>query len=318
MKYSVCKIISQVKGTGFFCKIKCDNKDIPVLITNYHILNESIIKNEKIFIYRYDEKFKESISINIDENRRMYFSKKYDVCIIEIIKEKDEISQDKIIYMELDENIFNEGSKDYFKNSSIYNLSYPKAEVCCASFGIINKNGDQESFAHFCCTEEGSSGSPIVNLRNNKVIGIHIGASKELHYNEGKYLKIPIKHFKEKKYNLKYYLNNKNENVCFNMQMKNEHNIIEYCQSAQQSPKRADKYLNNNINDGNIFRKMNSNNIQGDNFQKINQNNNYRYSQNISKEIHIPKNYVSRSPNCNKNKDNYNKIILFHINSPTN
>ena len=121
MKYSVCKIISQMKGTGFFCKIKCDNKDIPVLITNYHILNESIIKNEKIFIYRYDEKFKESISISIDENRRMYFSKNYDVCIIEIIKEKDEISQDKIIYMELDENIFNESSKEYFRNSSIYN-----------------------------------------------------------------------------------------------------------------------------------------------------------------------------------------------------
>ena len=34
-------------GTGFFCKIEYNNKKIPVLITNYHIImmNLSKIKN---------------------------------------------------------------------------------------------------------------------------------------------------------------------------------------------------------------------------------------------------------------------------------
>ena len=309
MKYSVCKIMSHNKGTGFFCIIKCDNKNIPVLITNYHILNKSIIKNEKIFIFRYDEKYEESISISIDENRRMYFSEVYDICIIEIIKEKDKIYQDKIFYMELDENIFIESSKDYFRNSSIYNLSYPKAADCHASFGIIKHNGEQESLTHFCCTEEGSSGSPIVNLRNNKVIGIHTGANR-LNYNEGKYLKIPIKCFEEKKYNLKYYLNDiNNENVHSNMQIKNEHKIIEYYQSPQHSPKISDKFLNNNINDDNTFRKMNSNNIQRNHFKEINQDNNFSYSEKKPQKINIPKKYINKN-NANSNNTYLKKNII--------
>ena len=46
MKSKVCKILlDSGNGTGFFCKIKFpNNKLIPVLITNNHVINECILK----------------------------------------------------------------------------------------------------------------------------------------------------------------------------------------------------------------------------------------------------------------------------------
>jgi len=48
MKSKVCKIyLDSGNGTRFFCKIKFpNNKIIPVLITNNHVINESLLKNE--------------------------------------------------------------------------------------------------------------------------------------------------------------------------------------------------------------------------------------------------------------------------------
>ena len=51
MKKKVCKInIGRIKGTGFFCKIPFpDDKNLlSVLITNNHVIDELILKNEKI------------------------------------------------------------------------------------------------------------------------------------------------------------------------------------------------------------------------------------------------------------------------------
>ena len=43
----------------------------------------------------------------------------------------------------------------------------------------------------------GSSGSPILNLSTNKVIGIHIGHSKDFYFNIWNFLNEPIKNFIE-------------------------------------------------------------------------------------------------------------------------
>ena len=60
MSKSICKIMTgDGKGTGFFCKIKNpqDNKLIPLLITNYHILNKEYLKKSKsIKIFLNEEK----------------------------------------------------------------------------------------------------------------------------------------------------------------------------------------------------------------------------------------------------------------------
>ena len=54
-----------------------------------------------------------------------------------------------------------------------------------------DKNYD---FSHLCYTEKWLSGSPIINLKNNKVIGIHKEATIN-NYNKGLFLNYPIKEF---------------------------------------------------------------------------------------------------------------------------
>ena len=57
---------------------------------------------------------------------------------------------------------------------------------------------------HLCSTDNGSSGSPIINLENNKIIGIHKQGS--INFNKGTLLKYPlndfIKNIKENKNNI--------------------------------------------------------------------------------------------------------------------
>ena len=49
----ICKIIGSKLGTGFFCKIKYGNKLLPVLITNYHVIDDKFIEsNEDINVCR--------------------------------------------------------------------------------------------------------------------------------------------------------------------------------------------------------------------------------------------------------------------------
>ena len=38
---------------------------------------------------------------------------------------------------------------------------------------------------HLCSTDKGSSGSPILNINNNKLIGIHRGANNIHEFNKG-------------------------------------------------------------------------------------------------------------------------------------
>lgn len=52
---------------------------------------------------------------------------------------------------------------------------------------------------HLCSTKPGMSGSPIINLNNFNIIGIHKGSeiNPKLEFNWGIYLREPIKHFYE-------------------------------------------------------------------------------------------------------------------------
>ena len=55
----ICKIDAKGIGTGFFCKIEYQNELIPVLITNYHIIDDEFIESNnslKIYIKKDDKK----------------------------------------------------------------------------------------------------------------------------------------------------------------------------------------------------------------------------------------------------------------------
>ena len=194
MKKCICKInINQKKGTGFFCNIP--SKAVKVFVTNNHILDEKILKiNKNLIVTLYDD-----TQIEIELNKKkIYTNEEYDTTIIEIKAEEEKKIENYIEYINLDESILD---KDIQKNKSLYVLQYPNIyykdngntfkQIASVSYGIIQDISLHNIF-HSCNTSNASSGSPILDLSNNKVIGIHSGASKISKNNYGTNLKFPI------------------------------------------------------------------------------------------------------------------------------
>ena len=188
MKTSICKIYGDNIGTGFFCKILYDDEYIPVLITNYHILsNEFIDTKKQLKISINNDKVIDIININ--ENSKIYFSQfeQYDIMILKIEENY------KYHYLELDYNLLEENEENIYKDKSIYILHYPEGNNISVSFGCgITKSKDKYYITHLCNTGPYSSGSPILNLLTNKVIGIHTGIFMNIDFDNGVLLKYPL------------------------------------------------------------------------------------------------------------------------------
>jgi len=213
MRNKICyiKLIDGSCGTGFFCKIPFPSVDklLPVLVTNNHLIDEKILenKNESIIIKLKNSNKYKNISLN---NRKCYTNSDYDITFIEIKENYDEIEH----FLELDDNILedifynNSLSKDNSNNQyigeTIYILQYPEGKLS-VSYGLVDKITDDQKyhFNHFCSTKEGSSGSPILNISNNKVFGIHKQASIKSNYNKGCFINLPIKEFIKQNFNEK-------------------------------------------------------------------------------------------------------------------
>lgn len=197
MKKYVCKVCykDEAKGTGAFCKIPFPNEEkiLPILITNNHVIDESILndKNNKIALsFNNDEK----IQVIELKNRISYTNKEYDITFIEI-KDNDKIND----FLELEENI----NKTIIVGETIYMLHYPKSGKVSVSYGIVKEKKEEEQydenyFGHLCSIEDGSSGGPILNLSYSKLMGMHKGADKIGNFNLGLYLTEPINDFFKK------------------------------------------------------------------------------------------------------------------------
>ena len=208
MMNCICKIkINATNGTGFFCKIPYQNGSMKVLMTNYHVLDDIYYRqNKDITLFLNDDKEVKIINFGIE--RKSYFNIYYDISMIEI-KENDNINN----YLELDDNLFKDETQAYYKDISIYTLHYIYGNKASVSYGLTIKIDDFE-IKQKCSTEHGSSGSPILNLSNNKVIGIHKQGSKKFNFNLGTCLKFPLTDFyKKKNLRIASNINNKSFNV---------------------------------------------------------------------------------------------------------
>ena len=230
MNNSICRIYTDNgKGTGFFTKIPYKLKLLPVLITNNHVINkDDILNNKKFSIYlNNDKKIKR---IELDNNRLKYTNEKLDITIIEI-KDNDKLNNK---YLELDDEIMNyiklnkkediNYLSDIYSNNSIYLINYPEDKNVVVSYGQSPDFSESEIF-HKCTTKEGSSGSPILLINNQKLIGIHYGFSKHYDFNKGRLLIYSIIEFENIKNNL--LLINK-EGKCLNYNKKNNYIIAEF------------------------------------------------------------------------------------------
>ena len=197
METSICKIITDnIYGTGFFCVIPFPdmNNMLPVLITNNHVLNnEALEKGKEIEFTINDDKF--HFKIIIDENRKVYTNDKpFDISIIEIKKNDNNILL--LNFLEIDEEMFNTDYYDEYNQKSVYLIHYPNGKKMEYSPGAIkNISLDNYIIQHLCSSEIGSSGSPIINLENYKVIGVHKGSKGTFNWNLGTLIKGPIGEF---------------------------------------------------------------------------------------------------------------------------
>ena len=154
--------------------------------------------------------------INLGNNRNIYSSKNYNTTIIEL-KDTDNINY----FLDLDDNLFRNELKDFFKYQSIYILQYLFTGSSSVSYGIINEfNGFNMN--HSCFAESGSIGAPILNLTNNKVIGISLDSKENNTFNFGFILYYSIQEFMNQNRNNNPFMNNNfNQNMNINMNMNN-------------------------------------------------------------------------------------------------
>ena len=197
MKNCVCKIkIGNISATGFFCKIPIIN--MIFFMTNFHVITEEYLnENKEITLSKNDDK--EAIVLDLTIEREKYFNKEYDITAVEI-KEKDNIKD----FLEIDDYILKDKENNYYEEKSIYIFDYLFGKNIDVSFGKLNKI-DKYDVTFICSTDNGSLGSPILNIENNKVIGIHKQSSHN--YNKGTLLKYPLNDI------IKKYSQNKLNNI---------------------------------------------------------------------------------------------------------
>ena len=235
----VCKLIFLKKkftftGTGFFCYIP--SKDIRVFITNYHVIDDNFLENEKEIAIYYEEGMKEKKKIiDLTLNRAKFTDKTLDVTVLEILDE-DLIDN----FIEVDEKFIKD--KD-FEGETVFNLQYPKGGKLKTSTGKIYYKKDINTFEYNAGSESGSSGSPILLYGENKLIGIHRGTESK---NSKNYAK---------KKNIGIYLDKIIPNIKKSSQPENI-NVIKCLYDIKKEEVDEDIQVYNNIN--NISQKISS------------------------------------------------------------
>ena len=225
-----------------FAYIKYDNKNIPVIIINNHKFQE---KNNMIKISLNNE----IKTINLEDIK--YINKEYDLKIIEIKENKD----DNIKFLEIDNNLYDRDSEINYDKKSIYMINYNNKNDISVSYGLINYI-NQSELIYLKNKNLILNGSPIFNLSNNKLLGIH---QKQLkYYNRGIFFKNIIKEFIIKyKCNMKrkkYYESNNNEiNILIKVDKEEIDQKIYFMDNYEYKDENNETHFHDNLKELNEF-----------------------------------------------------------------
>ena len=173
VRFELCEGNNISYGSGFFCKIFTRKlSKFPVLITCHHLIDEEYINNNETLsfsFFREDKNIKRTI--NLKNGRIIYQDKKLDVTFIQIKKE-DNLYIHSFLKMDYFIDI-----KQYAQlKEKIYLYHYPKGEeIIHYSQGNIEILKGKNKYKAKYISYSGSSGAPIIDVRNNKVIGMHLG-----------------------------------------------------------------------------------------------------------------------------------------------
>lgn len=175
---------------GFFCYIKSENKNIPVLIMDKILLKS---KSQKNIIISINNKNK-----YIEFGDIIFTNKNYNFVIIEV--KENMISN--LSFLDLDDSLYEKDSEMYYYLETIYIIHFNnKDKNISVSYGTLN-NINNSKIKYSCNLFPHSNFSPVFNLSNNKIIGIN--KCNSIYDNKGIVFKMVIKNF------INYYKTKKN------------------------------------------------------------------------------------------------------------
>ena len=174
LKRSVCNIVTENRGSGFFIEflIPPKQKQMKGLMTNNHVIDENFIKNNESLIICFENNDQNKIDeIKIKSDKLIFTSKLIDITFIQL--SDDEIKRIKPFFLEPDYNEY----KCY--ENEIQIIQYPEnlshEQQLAKAYGKIIEIDGYNCY-HLVSTYHGSSGSPLLNNKNLKVIGVHKGS----------------------------------------------------------------------------------------------------------------------------------------------
>lgn len=202
---SICKIMlndyNKVIGTGFFVKLNILGKEYLFLVSTYHVIDDFYIDDKQELKLLLNIDMQESgniitkkviINLNKEERkkRKIIFLNHKDLTAIEILSTDKFINNIQFLYCDLN---YIDGYYQY-ENQDIYILQHPDGNPVNFSTGHLTKLIEKETeqnefeiyeFEHELYTQKGSSGSPIILVYNNRVIGVHRGSFRNKEINIG-------------------------------------------------------------------------------------------------------------------------------------
>ena len=207
-------------GSGFFLKFERNNKLFYCLMTNQHVIDPEIVKMKKeITIYYNNEK--KFLKIKLDKEDRIIICFKeilnIDVTLVEIIP-KDQVDNYYFLTPKTNYSLQN------IIGETIQIIQYPLGGYLSYSKGVIMEiySDNKYYFYHNASTQPGSSGSPIVFNKEDKVFAIHKGTNKNKTYNIGIFIAGIIERMKDYKKNGKYKEYYKNGNLKYEGNFKDD------------------------------------------------------------------------------------------------